>query len=105
MSDTEKLTTYYGDKKYRYLTKEQSDALKELLPPSWPDRIINMVKKDLKKNPNTWPRIPGKNHLYALVNGRVRDFTFMRLVNDLALEKMNITNELNKITQKEGVNL
>lgn len=107
MSDTEKLPTNYGKKKYRYLSQDDSDALKELLPINWPDRIIESVKKDLKKNDKAWPRVPSGQHLYSLVNGRIRDFTFMPLVKDLALEKKKITDEIKNITkpQKEGAHV
>lgn len=94
MSETSN-SSNYGDKKYRYLPKEESDALKDLLPPNWPVIVIDKVKKD-KKN---YPRIPKSSHLYALVNGRVRDFTFMPLVKDLAQRKKKISDEITDLTR------
>lgn len=92
--------TYYGNKKYRYLTKRESDSLKSLLPVAWPDVIIRKVRKSLKKNPESFPRIPSKQHLYALVNGRVRDFTFIGLVKDLALEHKQIKEEIKELVNE-----
>lgn len=99
MSETEKAekSSYYGDKKYRYLSKNDSNALKDLLPPGWPEIIIEQVKKKAKD----YPRIPSDTHLYALVNGRVRDFTFMPLVMDLALKKKSITDKIGELTREK----
>lgn len=96
MSDKEK-SSYYGNKKYRHLDQSESDALKELLPPSWPDRIILQVEKAIKKNKDSYPRVPSKTHLYALVNGMVKDFTFMPLIMDLALEKKKINEGIKQL--------
>lgn len=95
-----KKSNYYGDKKYRYLSKQESDALKDLLPGSWPQIIINKVEAINKHKKGTFPRVPKPSHLYALVNGRVRDFTFMPLIKDLALEKKKISDEIKDLARE-----
>ena len=95
MSESKK-STYYGDKKYRYLSKEESDVLKNLLPTKWPEIIIERIKAKKKD----YPVIPKRAHLYALVNGRVRDFTFMPLIKELALEKKKISDEIKELTRE-----
>jgi hypothetical protein len=99
MSDTKK-STYYGDKKYRYLSKDESDALKSLLPVSWPRIVINKVEKALKKDKHSFPYVPKDYSLYAMVNGRIRDISFMPLIRDLALERKKINDDIKDLTRE-----
>lgn len=81
--------------KYRFLTKEESDAIKNLLPAGWPDTIIAMAEK--RKD----AKIPARNTLYGLVNGRVKNLKYMDDILKLVEEQRIIKKKIRDAIAEE----
>lgn len=78
--------------RYKYLTEQDSQALKEYLAPNWHLHVLELIKRD-KKVP-----VPAKSTLHAIINGRVKGFRYMAYIKAVVDENKKIMASIRELS-------